>query len=54
VPNIGRGVNAFLHEYVPDWSYLLLQQETSPQCFKELHRALSIVAITAEIALYFP
>ena len=52
MPNIGRGVNAFLHEYMPDWSYLLLRQETLPQCFKKLHKALSIRAITAEIALY--
>jgi len=45
---------AFLHEYMPDWSYLLPRQETLPQCLKELQRALSILTMTAEIALYFP
>ena len=54
MPNIGRSVNAFLHEYMPDWPYLLLRQETLPQCFKELDRVLSIRAITTEIATYNP
>jgi hypothetical protein len=32
----------------------IVAAETLPQCFKELHRALSILAITEEIAFYFP